>query len=280
MVHSHVCPACRACFPFLHLGAAISEPSSAAPPFATGMVSLGFGGVWEAHEMNNDSKIIPFFRKGEIVKKLFTVFVVLGTLFITSGAFATTIETPINWAVGVLRLPGWEYGQTFTLQAGEDTYLQSISFYLNDDNGDSSTNPSVEIRICEWSDSDNILFSSDPISTDYNNHVYEWQGYNFELKTVDIGLQLTAGVEYLIWITSLTQEASNIGSVKSTEIDYYAYGKLYSGHTNTTGWDEISNQDLAFMMELGSVSVPIPGAVWLLGSGLVGLAGLRKRQRG
>ena len=57
---------------------------------------------------------------------------------------------------------------------------------------------------------------------------------------------------------------------------------VQSIQTSPYDWNKISNVDednhnLAF--QLTSTPVPIPGAVWLLGSGIVGLIGLKRRMR-
>ena len=53
-------------------------------------------------------------------------------------------------------------------------------------------------------------------------------------------------------------------------------GDIFLGGTMPTGGQETDK----VVISAGSVSpVPIPDAVWLLGSGLVGLVGIRKRQR-
>jgi hypothetical protein len=40
----------------------------------------------------------------------------------------------------------------------------------------------------------------------------------------------------------------------------------------------LSSGDFNFKTEISAVPVPIPGALWLLGSGMIGLAGLRRRK--
>ena len=52
---------------------------------------------------------------------------------------------------------------------------------------------------------------------------------------------------------------------------------LFEGEFNSLSWTSTNENWYGFTV--GSTSVPIPGAVWLLGSGLAGLAGTRIRRK-
>ena len=57
----------------------------------------------------------------------------------------------------------------------------------------------------------------------------------------------------------------------ANDLNAYLGGQLYANGV------AISNQDLAFKTYIEPAPVPIPGAAWLLGSGLIGIFGIRRK---
>ena len=106
------------------------------------------------------------------------------------------------------------------------------------------------------------------------------------MVTLDVsGANFTTGTSYDFYLTNNSRFAKvyweNYGSIG----DAYAGGQLITslGYANVSGYPSnydnrsLSEFDLAFSVSTVS-AVPIPGAVWLLGSGLIGLVGFRKKK--
>lgn len=128
----------------------------------------------------------------------------------------------------------------------------------------------------------------------YDNSYYNsswWSGYSaMEPVTVNFegnGLSLAAGTYYMVlyasnytqditgWYTAETVNNTG-GSVGS------AWGYMYDSENGTGTWTVLENTNLAFSIEgqttgTGNTTVPVPGTFLLLGSGLAGLIGVRRK---
>ena len=60
------------------------------------------------------------------------------------------------------------------------------------------------------------------------------------------------------------------------------YGFLFDGYTNNFKWDYVINDRNGELSQMSHVdgysAVPVPAAVWLLGSGVLGLVAIRRRR--
>ena len=78
----------------------------------------------------------------------------------------------------------------------------------------------------------------------------------------------------------------NLEPVDSTGLpifDYFGYPDFTAGPANGSGplvgwgFQEGSYDNGAYVINISSTPVPIPGAIWLLGSGLIGIVGIRRK---
>jgi hypothetical protein len=109
-----------------------------------------------------------------------------------------------------------------------------------------------------------------------------WLRITVELPAIS-QLQYDLGVDngFELWLNGTSIAADNAGG--------YTYRWEYSDLIDTsslylgTNYIAIALEDhggwTAFDMQLTGNPVPIPGAVWLLGSGLAGIAGIRLRRK-
>ena len=118
-------------------------------------------------------------------------------------------------------------------------------------------------RYATFSDLEGLITSADPLSSSYTNIIGDetstasnhlnWGGY---YATADSYANI---LEYFLGSVPHNPTMYDLSDLSTGPIPTYSIG--------------------AWIVEDNSV-VPIPGAVWLLGSGLIGLAGLRKKLRG
>jgi len=59
-----------------------------------------------------------------------------------------------------------------------------------------------------------------------------------------------------------------------TQIHYAVAKTFYDGYASAE-----TSSFAEYWIEVGPSTVPVPGAVWLLGSGLIGLVGFRRKLR-
>ena len=109
-------------------------------------------------------------------------------------------------------------------------------------------------------------------STTIGSDVLQWETYPSPPTTIIILASPTADTLDIFDDTLFYARASNIGTT-AFEVDELELW-VQSEHLNpTTG----ENYEDRMTMTLESSSVPIPGAVWLLGSGLIGIVGIRRK---
>jgi hypothetical protein len=122
--------------------------------------------------------------------------------------------------------------------------------------------------------SDTGLASINHLSLDFNVmttiRYYDWR---FFVNNIKIGDWTLTGLSREI---SLSFDFPEIDSSTGT----YTIKMMSGGNSNSTSWWADGSGgftiDIPMTLQLSSNQTPLPGAVWLLGSGLLGLAGLRR----
>ncbi len=224
------------------------------------------------------------------MKKSLFLLISLAGVLIFSTAMATTIDTTTNFAssssdatsLGPLDSNSyrWDVGQTFTLQTGDDTNLDSITFYLANSSDDTQQ---VTVSLYQGSSyitGDTIQLGDTTTNgtTSYDDYV----GCMIDYASSGTDINLTVGLEYL-WVLEGTSGTDVlVGAVKNNP---YANGAAYVRSAGTTSWQNWhTEKDVAFIMELsgdsgGQDAVPEPATMLLFGIGLLGVAGIGRKQK-
>jgi len=213
------------------------------------------------------------------------------TLFLSVPSYAATIiDTTTSWDGSSSIDPFGEgntatYGQTFTV-IGSDTQLDSFSFFLNDFSDVDFVD--FQAYVMEWDGfkaTGPILFQSSSMSTTNNGG----SGGFEQIIVTTGGLNLITGTKYVTFFNASNQfdgikSTASWGVIRNStayadgEFVYDNNGNDFSLLTSYT-WDNTSSYyDAVFTMSLSS-PVPIPAAVWLFGSGLLGLIGMARRNK-
>ena len=204
----------------------------------------------------------------------------------------TIIDTTPSWdginSVGAFGEGSTDtYGQTFTV-TGTDVVLTSFTFWIDD-----RLNPApvdFAAYVMEWEDGvglqpshavGDILYQSGEQVTSNNGGIDGMEMFTFDTG----GITLTPGTKYVAFLNSSlfwdgVNSSSDVGVIPAG-IDSYGGGEFVLQATGNNfvplitegGWN-VTTQDLAFTANFSPV--PIPGAIWLFGSGLIGLIGLAR----
>jgi hypothetical protein len=215
-------------------------------------------------------------NKKHLILSLVAVTVIL-LGFGTAGMAATTIDTTPyqNDQVSIFGNPDTAtYGQTITTPV--DNVLQSFTFYMQMD-----VDTTVRGEVYAWSGTKatgpNLFESASMVVAGSSSFV----PVTFNTG----GVALVPGDQYVLFATVSKDLGSGSGPWASVNYDVYSGGLfvfINNGYDpsqwTTTDWNYYgwySAADLSFKADFATV--PLPGAVWLLGSGLVGLVGLRRK---
>jgi hypothetical protein len=200
-------------------------------------------------------------------------------------ASAATVDTSAG-ATGLIQPFGATdtatYGQTFTV--GTDTILQSFAMFLSGRMGGSGT---VDLRgyVAGWDGfkATSILYTS---ATQTMNADGTRQEFDFDTGN----LALVEGQRYVAFLSTselASQSYSTFGMPYGSNA-LYAGGSFvyYNNSTNfgaltTNAWDcnssNCSFADASFKLDLAASAVPEPATIALMGVGLFGVVGRRRR---
>jgi len=181
--------------------------------------------------------------------------------------------TSDNLVAGTNGIAGWSF------TANRDLYVTALGIY--DHEPDRKFEGSHIISL--WKSNGTLLASvsfTEPI------YPHSQELVNGKYHMINVGAALQAGQTYVIAATMGTSDAFasfDSASAASHNLQFNSnltYGSAVYSDT-LTGMPGIDMQSEYgnFGANIDVVPTPIPAAAWLLGSGLLGLAGIRKQQK-
>ena len=128
--------------------------------------------------------------------------------------------------------------------------------------GDNVTTPDITSELF----AQNVFVSNTGVDDGMNN---QWQGLS------NLNLNLNAG-NY--WLSLELRDGNNYdGYLPTGEFGALnAVGTYAFSNPSNGGWIEAPSSDFAFTVSGNISAVPVPAAIWLFGSGLIGLIGIMK----
>jgi hypothetical protein len=213
--------------------------------------------------------VITILKEGDIMKKIMVFLIVLGFLLgigVPVEAASVPVLQSFTGVTGTITPNHYVEGYRFTAES--DLYLTALGFYdLNNDG------LSVTHEVGVFDDSGALL---DMVLLFGQNGTLVG---NFRYLDLDTPLLLNAGSDYYIaariqgdFVYYVADDI--VFDPRITYIDSYYVLLSYPGFAFPTNLNPV--YDYVCVNALID-AVPIPGAVWLLGSGFIGLLGFRKK---
>lgn len=157
-----------------------------------------------------------------------------------------------------------DIGQSFT---AEDEGIFSIGFSVEDINQQSSASFDLSVQLFEGAGfSGSSLGVADMTLED---GFYGFADFDFSFVTLEIGSMYSA------LISSTSARGGLHSNQHTTTLGAPLYGNDYTGGDYFLNGSALVTSDARFRV----TAVPIPAAVWLFGSGLIGLMGFAKRKK-
>jgi hypothetical protein len=209
-------------------------------------------------------------------KILASAFCALG-IAVSAQAGVLYTSAPNGNAEGPLGVPDTTtYGQVFTVPSDGNTRLDSFSFYI------SGTLLKAYGGLAAWTGTGAgpELFASNAFKANFNSPT--------QITVNTNGVDLVAGEQYVAYFSS----AGIAGNSGSDSMQFGSGGSVFNGIAWDNGGGDSPNHDdwlgaqnyegRAFAGSLGfsapPITVPEPGSLGLLGLGMAGLAGARRRK--
>jgi hypothetical protein len=182
---------------------------------------------------------------------------------VAQATTAWSIDTPDPFRNG-----SWSFGEIFTVGGTDITVTSLGAFDANLDGFISSGGIPVGI----YRESDSALLASTFVTSS------DTLIGNYRFDSI-APLTLLADTSYRVVAVNLDDLYNiTIGTPDSVDPRITWNGYSYCNTTTLTSCDDFGGTERTFMANF-EVTVPVPPAVWLFGSGLIGLIGIARRKK-
>jgi hypothetical protein len=171
--------------------------------------------------------------------------------------------------------------------ASWDTHGDQVDFVANGMDSDSSYSGQVTAQFVLYSDyGRNIVTGVNATLTDISNYFAYTPDTPYLSVTSTFDLSEPMGEWVSVLSDTYSEEITAGGSsLSATSLEYYdlmlitgmTYQLVFTYESMSTGPFSTANREISIDINQEDMPTPIPGAVWLLGTGLVGLVGLRRK---